>query len=124
MRYILLLFLSIIIAKPLFAQSELASYRTVSEKFKLFFNQGQYDSIYDMYADNMRKATPRDSSNYFFKGVAERRGQIVSDTMVYFSGAGAFYKVTFDRSIRELHILLDADSRIKGLTIKAYRNKK
>lgn len=60
----------------LFGQTEKASYKAVVDRLETLYNATQFDSIFAMFSDNMKKALPLDKTTDFFAGLDSQAGKI------------------------------------------------
>ena len=103
-------------------QVEKISYKNVSEKFKINYNQGKFDSIFMMFADVIKNALPLDKTKELLNGLKDQYGNILQmDFIKYENQVYASYKTKFDRNLIALNIALDNDSKINGLFFKPFK---
>ncbi|WP_297794673.1 M23 family metallopeptidase [uncultured Eudoraea sp.] len=112
---ILLLFFSF---NNSFCQGEQSSYARLVTIFTERFNGGDYDGIYELYDSGMKNAFTRIQTRNFFENNVNRiMGNIRSMDFFTIREGAHVYRVIFDRSIADLTISLNAQSKISGLSI-------
>lgn len=104
----------------LFGQTEKASYKTVADKFEIFYNAANYDSIFALFSDEMKKALPVDKTTEFFAGLNSHAGKITKRQFVKYQAIYASYKTNFERALFAVNISIDGNSKINGLFIKPF----
>ena len=78
MRNILLILALSLVTANLFAQAEKPGYKTIADKFEIFYNAENPDSIFAMFSDEMQKALPIDKTIEFITGLHTQVGKITS----------------------------------------------
>jgi hypothetical protein len=102
------------------AQAEKPDYKAVAEKFDKFYNKAAYDSIFAMFAPDMKKAMSAADLKIFLESVRTQNGKIQKREFKKYLRTYAFYKTTFEKSVLALKISLDEQSRINGLLVNPY----
>ena len=104
-----------------FGQEEQPANKTITEQFIDAYNAGNYELIFNMYADPMKEALPLDQSTGFLSALNAQVGKIIShDFIQYEQGTYASYKVNFEQALLTLNISIDTLSNINGLFVKPY----
>ena len=104
----------------LFGQTENASYKAVAEKLEAFYNAANYDSIFAMFSNEMKKALPIDKTTEFFAGLNSQAGKITNRQFTRYQASYASYKTTFERALFAVNISIDNNSNINGLLVKPF----
>lgn len=104
----------------LFAQTEKANYKVVSDRFEAFYNAAQFDSIFAMFADDMKTALPFDKTTDFFTGLNSQAGRIIKRQFIKYQASYASYKTSFEKALLTLNISVDNNSKINGLFVKPF----
>jgi murein DD-endopeptidase MepM/ murein hydrolase activator NlpD len=107
--------------KGVFAQGEKAAYKTVADKFERHYNQGNHDSIFSMFSDEMQKALPLEKTKNFLTQLKSEAGQIITRDFDSYQSSYASYKTKFERALLAVNISIDNKSKINGLFIKPYQ---
>jgi CubicO group peptidase (beta-lactamase class C family) len=104
-----------------FGQEEQPANKRITEQFIDAYNAGDYELIFNMYADPMKEALPLDQSTGFLSTLNAQVGTIISHTFIqYEQGTYASYKVDFEQAPLSLNISIDTLSNINGLFVKPY----
>jgi murein DD-endopeptidase MepM/ murein hydrolase activator NlpD len=105
----------------LFAQTEKANYKKAADKFELYYNQENYDSIFSMFSTQMQQALPIDKTKAFLQNLKAGAGQITKRQFLkYENGSYASYKTAFEKALLAVNISVDANDLINGLFIKPF----
>lgn len=119
MKKILLLLSGILIIHTCPAQ-QMTDYDRVSSKLVAFYNAAQYDSIWHLYANNMKEHQDLEQAKGFFTEAKKQLGRMTSKEFGHRKDKGVVYKLSFDGTDMSLGISLDKDNKISGLTITQY----
>ena len=120
MQKILFMMALSLIAHNLWGQEEKTTYKTVSNQFETFYNQGKYDSLFVMFSPEMQVALPLDKAVEFFTGLKNQAGQITSRQFIKYESTYAVYKTHFERGLYGVNISIENHSKINGLFFKPY----
>ncbi len=117
MRKIIFLLLVVCFTIRANAQTEPANYHTVADKFKLFYNNNQPDSIYKMFGPEMKAAMTRDQCSGM---VVQFRSQLGTIQQASFTSYDpkipvAIYKADFQNSPLAFSFSLNKDDKMTGL---------
>jgi hypothetical protein len=118
------LFLTILIfisVNNVFAQTETAINKSVSEKFQAYYNQSKYVEIFNMFSNVMQDALPIDKTKEFLLQLKMQAGKIVSLNFENYQASYASYRTIFERAVFILNISVDNEEKINGLFIKPYQ---
>ncbi len=111
----LLLFL---ISMETFPQEEQPNYARLVSVFTELFNSGDYDGIYELYDDGMKKTFTRmETRNFFGENVNRLTGDIKSMEFYTFREGAHVYRVVFDKSVADVMLSLTSQNKISGLFI-------
>ena len=90
------------------------------DKFVTFYNQQQYDSIFNMFDAAMQSALPLDKSREFFSGLMADAGQIRGTEFKSTYQTYRQYKTFFSKAVLLLSISEDEAGKINGLFVKPF----
>ncbi|WP_338790336.1 peptidoglycan DD-metalloendopeptidase family protein [Bernardetia sp. MNP-M8] len=100
---------------------ETESYEKVAQNFDNYFNNFDYDSIFEMFSYGMKKAMPLEETRLFLKNSYQQTGKIIKrEFSRYEKGSYAVYKTKFEKGTAALNISVDNQCKINGLFIKPY----
>ncbi|RLD29942.1 MAG: peptidase M23 [Bacteroidetes bacterium] len=117
----LLLVLIFISSTNSFSQEQ-DNYKEVASKFQTLFNAEDYESIFNMYDDNMKSALPLEKSNAFFaQNLRAGLGKILTMEFYKTKQTAYIYKTTFENGIFDILISLDQNNAINGLYVSPYK---
>lgn len=105
-----------------FGQTEMPTYKNVSENFEKFYNSEKYDSIFSMFSKEMQSALPLDKTKEFLTGLNSKAGRIQKREFVKYKSTYAIYKTQFDKTLFAVHISVDNNSKIDGLLVNAFKD--
>ncbi|HVV54356.1 MAG TPA: alpha/beta hydrolase, partial [Mucilaginibacter sp.] len=113
-KYAFLLF-AVLLAIKVSAQTEPANYKTVVNKFKLYYNNDQPDSIYKMFGPEMVAALTADKFKATVTQLRAQFGSLEQTSFMSFVAPVAIYKASFQKQVLSLRIALNDGSQITGL---------
>ena len=119
MKKLLLLLSAIMVVHTAIAQ-EMADYDRVSSKLVAFYNAAQYDSIWHLYAANMKQHQDMKQAKEFFTEVKKQLGNMTGTQFDSRKENQVNYKLSFGGINMSLGMSLDNEHKISGLTIKQY----
>ena len=114
--FILLLFITL----GSFSQEQENYKKEVSELVS-FFNEQNYDAIYNMYNYDMKKALPLTKTKTFFADLNSSLGKISKTEFKNLKELAHVYKVTFASEVRDMLVYLDKNNKIGGLQITYHK---
>ncbi|MEO7210195.1 MAG: peptidoglycan DD-metalloendopeptidase family protein [Chitinophagaceae bacterium] len=118
-----LIFLSLFSVSTFSQQAEKLTYKNTVQKFEIFYNFNEYDSIFNLFADVMKNALPLEKTNEFLAGLYTQAGKILTHEFTgYENGSYGSYKTTFEKGIFTLNISMDNEDKINGLYIKPFED--
>lgn len=120
MRYLLPCIIVLLAHQWVCAQNSLPQNQQVAARFELLYNAGQYDSIFALFAPQMKKALPADKAVGFLQGLYQQAGTIQSRAWVRQWSGFDEYKTRFEKALFSLNIAVDDSSRIGGLLVKPF----
>lgn len=114
MRY--LAYIVFLIGLPLMSQQEQPNYARLAEVFTERYNSGDFDGIYELYDEGMKKAfTEMETRNLFGENINRLTGEIRSMQFVGMRDGAHVYRLEFDRSVAEMVVSLNGQNQISGL---------
>jgi hypothetical protein len=116
--FILLLLISLVS----YSQEE-ESYKKIVSEFESFYNDKNYDAIYNMFNYNMKKALPLQETKAFFAELNNSLGNISKIEFKKLSDLSHIYKMTFASEVRDMSIYLDRYNKIGGLQVTYHKPK-
>lgn len=108
-----------LIAFNSFGQTDEA-YTEAIESFKKHFNAQQYDSIHDLFADNMKKVITIEVLKQQMDGFHQMAGSFGDFSLLKSASMGKVFKVNHENSIWEYQIALNSNHQIIGLRPQPY----
>jgi Membrane proteins related to metalloendopeptidases len=118
---IIILVLSLTLSiSNIYAQTEKATYKTIADKFEIYYNQDKYDEIFNLFSNEMRTAFPLDKTKDFLMKLKDQVGQIVARDFDKYQSSYASYKTKFERALFTLNISIDNEQHINGLFMKPF----
>lgn len=121
MRIVFSTLILALIACNSFAQTDSLSAKAVFDQFKLYYNQNQTDSIYNMFSSEMQARRSLDETKAFLSDVHNQAGNIVSGEFIKFQNDFYSYKSQFEKNLIQVGFSLDDNNLIKGLSIKMFQ---
>src|SRR5882672_10667670 len=107
------------VALTLFGQAETANYKVIADKFEIFYNKEQYDSIFALFTAEMKSALPLDKTKGFLTTLKSQVGSITKRQFTKYQTTYAVYKTTFDAGLFAVLISVDG-TKINGLFVKPF----
>ena len=104
----------------LFGQTERPGHKAIAGRFETFYNAGDYDSIFALFSDEMRKALPLDKTTAFLAELNAQAGKITKREFKKYQAGYASYKTNFERALWAVNISIDDNAKINGLFIKPF----
>ena len=120
MKTILLYCIFIALAQPSYTQTEKINYKEASAKLQLWYNNRQYDSIFQLFSPEMQAALPLNKTKEFFSGLFSAAGKIKQRDFVNYASSSANYTTVFERGTFSMFISVNETPAINGLYIKPY----
>src|ERR1700754_582254 len=114
MKKTIFLLLIVFFAARAIAQTEPANYSVVANKFKLFYNNGQPDSIYKMFGPEMKSALTLDQFKATTVQLKTQLGDLQQTTFTSYTQPVAVYKATFKNAALALSLSLNNENKIIG----------
>lgn len=106
---------------PLLLCSHIVIAQTPAETISSFYNNKQYDSIFNFFDKAMKKALPPEKTAEFFSGLYQDAGLIKSSAFVKISGGYKQYKTVFEKATLMMSISLNESGQVAGLFIGPYK---
>jgi pimeloyl-ACP methyl ester carboxylesterase len=104
-------------AIKLWAQAEPNSYHTAVDKFKIFYNNNQPDSVFEMFSPDMKNALPLDVFKNTTAQLKSQLGNLNETKFVRYDQPLGIYKATFQNDAFLLNIALNAKNEFTGLRL-------
>jgi len=121
MKKIQLLALLFFVASSVVAQTTPANFAPVLAKFTRFYNNSQPDSIYAMFAPEMKTAMPLDKWNATTIQLKSQLGKLVKTETEKYVAPTAIYKATFANSVFFLNLSLNNQNKLVGVFFTPYQ---
>ena len=118
MKKTIFLLLIVFFAARAIAQTEPANYSAVANKFKLFYNNSQPDSIYKMFGPEMKSALTLDQFKATTVQLKTQLGDLQQTTFTSYTQPVAVYKATFKNAALALSLSLNNENKIIGLLLR------
>ena len=106
----------------IFGQTENAKYISVLSNFESKYRESNYEGIFNMFSDEMKKALPLPNTLSYFENLKAELGLIQKREFVnYVKGTFASYKTTFDKgTFVALNVSVDNNSKINGFYVSPF----
>ncbi|OKS87740.1 alpha/beta hydrolase [Mucilaginibacter polytrichastri] len=118
MKKLLLVF--IVIAVNAHAQSEPKNYKVAITRFQQYYNLNQPDSIFNMFAPEVRTALPEDKNQVMINQLQSQLGRLQQISFVGIDKNIATYKVSFTKSVLAMKVSLNDKDQMGGLLFDNY----
>jgi len=109
-------------AVKIWAQAEPASYHTAVDKFKIFYNSNEPDSVYSMFSPEMKQALPADVFKNTTTQLKSQLGNLNKTEFIKFNRPLGIYKATFQNDAFLLNIALNTKDELIGLRLTPNAN--
>lgn len=120
MKKICLIILLALIGAHVYAQSENSEYKIAVDKFINYYNNNQYETIFNEFSPDMQQAMPLQKTNEFFSGLRQQIGKITERNFMKFQSPFAAYQIKFENGVFALNLSIDSSSKIDGFAIRPY----
>jgi pimeloyl-ACP methyl ester carboxylesterase len=120
MKKVLLLVSLFISLLPVFAQTEPMPYRAVLNRFMLFYNRNQADSVFTMFAPEVKTDMPLEKNRQMLGQLQAQSGGLQRATFLRMDDNIATYRVDFQKAILAMKISLNSTGKIGGLLFDNY----
>jgi fermentation-respiration switch protein FrsA (DUF1100 family) len=121
MKRIYVTALALIVALNALAQTVPANFTPVLAKFKQFYNAGQPDSIYAMFAPEMKATMPLDKWNQTTGQIKTQLGALNKTEVDRYTAPTAVYKATFANAVFLLNLSLNNQNKLIGVFFTPYQ---
>ncbi len=99
-------------------QEELGNYASMASEFMARYNSSDYEGIFNLFDDDMKKAFPREKTIQFLgQNVNDTMGNINEMLFLELKQGAHVYRTSFERSIADITISLNPQNQINGLFI-------
>lgn len=96
-------------------------YRVVLNKFMLYYNRNQADSIFNMFAAEVKKDMPAQKNREMFGELQTRSGRLQRASFSGLADGVATYRVDFQKAVLAMQISINSSGKIGGLLFDNYR---
>ncbi|MGI4022490.1 MAG: alpha/beta fold hydrolase [Janthinobacterium lividum] len=121
MKKLLLLFLPLLFPCLIFAQTEPKNYKQASMRFQKFYNQANADSLYSCFGAAVTKSISLDKTAGLITQLQTAYGKLNMLQFLKLTSPVAAYKASFEKSVQEMSLVLDAENKISGFFFKPYQ---
>ncbi|WP_345950816.1 alpha/beta fold hydrolase [Mucilaginibacter sp. PAMB04274] len=115
MKKLLLLSSLLLSLLPALAQTEPGNYRAALNKFMLYYNRNQADSIFLMFSPEVKKELPLEKNRQMLGQLQTQLGGIQKATFMSMSDNVATYKADFQKSSLAMKVSMNTAHQISGL---------
>jgi murein DD-endopeptidase MepM/ murein hydrolase activator NlpD len=102
------------------AQAENPAYKTIADKFEHYYNQENFDSLFNLFSTDMQKALPADKTKDFLSRLKTQVGNIKQKEFTRYEASYGSYKTIFERGLFAINISVDRENKINGLFVKPF----
>ena len=117
------LFVLLMLVSMVSFSQEKENYKKAVSGFETFYNEGNYEAIYNMFNYTMKKAMPLARTEAFFSNMNAFIGKITKVEFNELSDIYHIYKMTFASELRDVSIYLDKNDKIGGLKVTYHKPK-
>ncbi|QJD97145.1 DUF3887 domain-containing protein [Mucilaginibacter robiniae] len=107
-----------------FAQTEPTAYRSVVNRFMLYYNRNQADSVFAMFGPEAKATMPVEKNRQVLTQLQAQIGGLQQATFAGMAQNVATYKADFQKSTLTMKISLANDGKISGLFFDNYQSAK
>ncbi len=120
MRYLLILL--ILFGSSLsYSQEGKDNYNKVATSFITFYNESQYEAIFNLFDQEMKIALPLEQTKEFLdSNLKQNLGQIKSMDFLKLKEEAHIYKTTFENGVFDILISLNEENQINGLYVSQH----
>ena len=104
-----------------FAQAEPAPYRAALNKFMLFYNRNQADSVFMMFSPEVKTDMPLEKNRQMLGQLQLQSGGLQRATFVSMDNNVATYKADFQKAVLAMKISISNSGKISGLLFDNYK---
>lgn len=104
-----------------FAQTEPAAYRAALNKFMLFYNRNQADSVFMMFTPDVKIDLPLEKNRQNLGSLQAQSGGLQRATFINMENNIATYKADFQKATLAMRISLNNTGKISGLLFDNYK---
>ncbi len=102
-----------------FAQTK-ADYDREVERFTNFYNNGNADSIFNMYSAKIQGMIPSDKNKTMMEGLKKQLGELQSNVLIEQKDGMTYYKSTFSKAVLSLVVLLNGENKLENFRFVPY----
>ncbi|MFL0353133.1 M23 family metallopeptidase [Xanthomarina sp. GH4-25] len=100
---------------------EKENYNKVVSEFQTFYNEGNYNAIFNMFNYSMKKALPLKKTQAFFSDLKSKLGKISQVEFNKLKDETHIYKITFAAEVRDVTLHVDGNNKIGGLLVTYHK---
>ncbi len=105
--------------------TESERYKLISAEVESYYNNDEYEAIFEMFDANFKSQLPLEQAKSFFTNLKFQQGNIKKREFKGFvRGSFASYKTTFERDVLAFNISIDTQNKINGFFIEPYKEQK
>ncbi|MDR1268260.1 MAG: peptidoglycan DD-metalloendopeptidase family protein [Planctomycetaceae bacterium] len=120
-----LFLLPFFVANIVLGQTEKDDYKITANRFEEYYNAGQFELIFSsLFSNEMQKALPVEKTRQFLADLKSQAGKITKRDFIEYEKTYASYKTRFEKGLFVINISLDEHSKINGLFVKPFREKR
>lgn len=112
---------ALVFALNAMAQTVPANFAPVLAKFKQYYNNNQPDSIYTMFAAEMKASMPLEKWNETTKQIKTQLGPLNTTEIDRYTAPTAIYKATFNNAVFLLNLSLNSQNKLVGVFFTPYQ---
>ncbi|MXV37634.1 serine hydrolase [Flavobacteriaceae bacterium Ap0902] len=103
-------------------QTELKNNEGVTKSFIKYYNEDDYQAIFDDFNKEMQAALPLSKASNFLQNLKKQVGNIVDYNFIQYKNGYASYKTNFAQMTLTLNVAVDEESKISGLYIQPFED--
>jgi len=122
MKRILSSLLTLLFVSVAAAQTKNASIELIAAQFQNNYNEGTYESLFNLFNTDMQKSLPLPKAIVFFNGLKQGAGLI--KTMKFAKLQGSTYSryiTQFEKALMTVDLAVDQDKKIAGFIVNPYK---
>lgn len=105
-----------------YAQEEQVISKKVAAQFDKYYNEKDYEAIFNMLSPEMKAALPHDQAITFLTTLNTQVGALKTRAFInYKQGRVALYKTQFEKATLALYLSVDDTEKINGMLVKPYQ---
>jgi fermentation-respiration switch protein FrsA (DUF1100 family) len=121
MRKLLLLVTLLFTLPQVYAQAEPTAYRAALNKFMLYYNRNQADSIFTMFAPDVKTQIPVEKNRQQVTLLQNQLGRMQRAAFMGLQDGVAMYRADFQKSSLAMKVSLNSRGKMSGLLFDNYK---